>query len=170
MNLTAEPLLVKCCNFSKSCVFSQCSMTQFSSVAQSCLTLCNPMVWSMPGFPVPYCLPEFAHSCPLNQWCHPIILSSVALFSSCPKFFPASGSFPMSPLFTSGGQSIGASASTSVLPMNIQGWFPLGLTDLAAQGTLKCLLQHHSLKASILWCSAFFNGSTLTSIYLTTRK
>ena len=66
----------------------------------------------------------------LSWWCHPTISSSASLFSSCPKSFPASGSFPMSRLFTSGGQSIGASASTSVLPMNIQGWFPLGLTGL----------------------------------------
>ena len=63
------------------------------------------------------------------QWCHPTISSSTAPFSSCPQSFPASGSFPVSQLFTSGGQSIGASASASVL-MNIQGWFPLGLTGL----------------------------------------
>ena len=62
--------------------------------------------------------------CPLSPWCHPAISSSVVPFSSCPQSFPASGSFPMSRLFTSGGQSIRASAS--VLPMNIQGWFPLG--------------------------------------------
>ena len=63
--------------------------------------------------------------CPLSQWCHPTISSSVAHFSSCPQSFPASGSFPMNWLFTSGGHSIGASASASVLPMNIWGWFPL---------------------------------------------
>ena len=61
-------------------------------------------------------------------WCHPTISSYVVPFSSCPQSFPASGSFQMSQLFTSGGQSIGASASTSVLPMNIQDWFPLGWT------------------------------------------
>ena len=66
----------------------------------------------------------------INLWCHPTILSSVTPFSSCPQSFPASGSFPMSQLFTSGGQSIGASASASVLPMNIQDWFPLELTGL----------------------------------------
>ena len=66
--------------------------------------------------------------CPLCQWCYPTISSSVVLFFSCPQSFPASGSFPMNQLFASGGQSIGASAS--VLPMNIQGRFPLGLTDL----------------------------------------
>ena len=65
---------------------------------------------------------------PLRQWCHPAISSSVVPFSSCPQSFPASGSFPMSRFFTSGGQSIGVSASTSVLSMNIQDWFPWGWT------------------------------------------
>jgi len=70
------------------------------------------------------------NSCPLNQWCHPTISSSVIPFITYPQFFPASGSFPKSRLFASGGQSIGASSSASILPMNIQGWFPLGLTGL----------------------------------------
>ena len=65
---------------------------------------------------------------PLSRWCHPIISSSVVPFSSCPQSFPASGSFPMSQLFISGGQSIGVSASTSVLPVNTQDWSPLGWT------------------------------------------
>ena len=69
-------------------------------------------------------------SCSLNQWCHPTFSSSVTPFSTCLQSFPASGSFPMSWLFKSGDQSIGASASTSVLPMNIQGWFPLRVTGL----------------------------------------
>ena len=71
-------------------------------------------------------------SCPLSWWCHPSSSSSVIPFS-CLQSFPASGSFPMSCLFTSGGQSIGVSASTSVLPMNIQDWFPLGWTGLILQ-------------------------------------
>ena len=71
-----------------------------------------------------------SNSCPLRRWFHPIISSSVVLFSSCLQPFPASGSFLMSWLFTSGGQNIGASASASVLPTDIQGWFPLGLTGL----------------------------------------
>ena len=71
-------------------------------------------------------------SYPLNWWCHPTISSSVVPFSSCPQSFPALGSFPMSRLFASGGQSIGASASASVLPMNIQDWFPLGWTGLVS--------------------------------------
>ena len=71
-----------------------------------------------------------AYSNSLNQWCHPTISSSVVPFSSCLQSFPASGSFPMSQVFTSGGQSIRVSASASVLPMNIQDWFPWGLTGL----------------------------------------
>ena len=70
----------------------------------------------------------YSNSCPLSRWCHPTILSSVVPFSSCLQSFPASGSFPMSQFFTFGGQSIGVSASASVLPINIQDWFPLGLT------------------------------------------
>ena len=71
-----------------------------------------------------------SNSCPSSQWCHPTISSSVVPFSSCLQSFPASGSFPISQFFTSDGQSIGASASASVLPMNIQDWFPLGWTGL----------------------------------------
>ena len=70
----------------------------------------------------------YSNSCPLSRWCHPTISSSLVPFSSCLQSFPASGSFQMSQFFASGGQSIGFSASTSVLPMNIQDWFPLGLT------------------------------------------
>ena len=74
-----------------------------------------------------------SNSCALSQWCHPIISSPVTPFSSCPQSFPASGSFSTSQLFVSGGQSIGASASASVLPVNILGWFPLGLTGLISK-------------------------------------
>ena len=74
-----------------------------------------------------------SNSCPLSWWCHPTILSSVVPFSSCLQSLSASGSFPMSQFFTSGSQSIGVSASASVLPMNIQNWFPLGLTGLILQ-------------------------------------
>ena len=99
----------------------------FCSVDQSCPTLCNPMDCSMPGFPALHYLPEFTQT--HVHWIDDAttISSSVTLFSSYLQPFPASGSFPMSRLFVSGGQSIRASAS--VLPMNIQGWFPLGLTD-----------------------------------------
>ena len=98
-------------------------------------------------------------SCPSGWWCHPTMSSSVVPFSSCLQPFLASGSFPMSQFFTSGGQSVGVSALASVLPMNIQDWFPLGWTGwipLQSKGLFKSLLQHHSSKASILRCSAFF--------------
>ena len=117
----------------------------------------SPRVWS--------------NSCPLSQWYHPTVSSSVTPFPSCPQSFPALGSFPMSWLFMSGGQSIGASAS--VFPMDIQSWFPLGLTGwfdlLAVQGSLKSLLQHHSSEASIIWCSAFF-AVQLSHLYMTLGK
>ena len=108
--------------------------------------------------------------CPLSQWCYPTTSSSVVPFSSHLQSFPASGSFQVSQFFASGGPSTGVSASASVLPMNIQDWFPLGLTDLrAVQGTLKSLLQHHSSKASVLQCSAFFIVQ-LSHPYMTTGK
>ena len=82
--------------------------------------------------PCPSPTPEaFSNSYPLSQWCHQTISSSVVPFSFL-QSFPASGSFPVNQFFASGGQSIGASASAPVLPMNIQDWFPLGLTSLAA--------------------------------------
>ena len=109
----------------------------------------------------------YPNSCPLSQWCHQTILSSVVPFSSCPQSFPASGSFQMSQLFTSGAQSIGVSASASVLPMISYGtdWFDL----LAVQETLKSLLQYHSSKASILQHSSFFMVQ-FSHPYMTTRK
>ena len=107
----------------------KCSFqVQFSSVAQLCLTLWEPMDARLPH---PSLTPRaWSNSCTSNQWCHPTISSSVIPFSSCLQSFPASGSFPVSHLFTSSSQSIGASASASVLPMNIQDWFPLGWTGL----------------------------------------
>ena len=111
------------------------------------------------------------NSCQSSWWYHPTILSSVIPFSSCPQSFPASRSFQMSQLFTSGGQRIGASALASVLPMNIQGWSPLGLTGLISLKSmgLSSLFQHHSSKASVLQCSAFFMVQ-LSHLYMTTRK
>ena len=99
-----------------------------------------------------------SNSCPLSQWCHQTISSSVVPVSSLLQSVPPLGSFAVSQFFTSGSQSIGVSASASVLSMNIQDWFPLGLDWLdllAVQGTLKSLPQCHSSKASILQCSAF---------------
>ena len=102
---------------------------QFSSVAQSCPTLCDPMDYSMPGPPCPSPTPRVhTNPWPLSWWCHPTVSSSVIPFSSCPQSFPASGSFQMSQLFASGGQRIGVSASASVLPMNTQDCSPLGWT------------------------------------------
>ena len=108
----------------------------------------------------------YSNSCPLSQWCHPTISSSVIPFSSHLQSFSASGSFPMSQLFAWGGQSIGVSVSTSVLPMNIQDWFALGFTPwlLTVQGTPKSLLQHHSSKACSLALS-FLYSPTFTSIH-----
>ena len=97
--------------------------------------------------------------CPLSWWCHPTISSSVVPFSSCPQSFPASGSFPMSQFFSSGGQSIGVSASASVLLMNIQDWFHLGLTGLISSQSKelsRTFSKYLNSKASILQCSAFF--------------
>ena len=101
------------------------------SVTKLLPTCCDAVNFSMPGFSVVHhYLPEFpSNSCPLTQWCHPIISSSVVPFS-CLQSFPASGYFPRSQFFVSGGQSIGASASASVILTNIQDWFHLGLTCL----------------------------------------
>ena len=86
--------------------------------------------------PCPSSTPRaYPNSCPLSQWCHPTISSSVIPFFSCPQSFPESGSFPMSQLFLSDGQSTGVSASASVIPMTIQSWFPLGLTGLISLQT-----------------------------------
>ena len=111
-----------------------------------------------------------SNSYPLNWWCHPTISSSVTHFSSCPQSFPASGSLAVSWLFTSGDQSIGA--STSVLPVNIQGWFPLGLTGLISllcKGLSGVFSSTTISKASILWHSAFFMVQ-LWHLYRTTGK
>ena len=101
----------------------------FSAVSQSCPTLRpHGLQHSRPPCPSP--TPgACSDSCPLRRWCHPTISSSVVPFSSHLQSFPASGSFPGSQFFASGGQSIGVSASASVLPMTIQDWFPIGWTD-----------------------------------------
>ena len=127
--------------------------------AQSCPTL-RPH--GLRHARLPYPSPSHracSNSCPSSQWCYPTTSSSVVPFSSCLSSFPASASFLKS-VFVSGGQCIGTSVPASVLLMNIQDWFPLGLTgliSLQSKGrTLKGLLQHHSSKPSILWRSAFF--------------
>ena len=123
---------------------------------------------SMPGFPVLHYLPEFAQNHVHYQWCHPTISSSVTPFSF-PLSSPASGSFPMSQLFTSGGQSIGVSAS--VLLMNMQDWFLLGLTGLISSLSkgLSRVFAHHSSKASVLRHSVFFMVQ-LSHPYMTLEK
>ena len=113
--------------------------TLFSVTHAKALSLSHSVMfdsWQLQGLqharlPCPSLTPRaYSNSCPLSWWCHPTISSSVIPFSSHLQTFPASGSFQVSQFFISGGQSIGVSGSTSVLPMNIQDWFPLGLTDL----------------------------------------
>ena len=144
---------------------------QFSSVTQLCPTLCDPMDCSTPGLPVHHQLPEFTKTHWVGDAIQPSHPSSVVPFSSHLQSFPASESFPMSQLFASGGQSTGVSASTSVLPMNIQDWFPLGWTgwiSLQSQG-LSRVFSNTSSKASILWCSTFFMVQ-FSHPYMTTGK
>ena len=109
-----------------------------------------------------------SNSCPLSWWCYLTISSSVIPISSRLQYFQASGPYLMSQFFASGGQSIGASGSASVLPMNIQDWFPLGWVALISLQSKGLFLQHHSWKASIL-CSAFFTVQ-LSHPYMTTGK
>ena len=146
---------------------------QFSSLTQLCPTLCDPMDCSTPGFPVHHHSWSLLQHLSVESVCHPTISSSVIPVSSCFQSFPASGSFPSSQFFESGGQSSGVSDSTSVLPMNKYSGlisFRMNWLDLlAVQGTLKSLLQHHSSKASILQCSAFFTVQ-LSHPDMTTRK
>ena len=112
----------------------------------------------------------YSNSCPLSQWCHPTISSSVVPFSSRLQSFPASESFPVSQSFASGDQSIGVSALAPVLPMTGLLSFRMDWLDLlAVRGTLKSLLQHHSSKASILRHSAFLKVQ-LSHSYMATGK
>ena len=109
----------------------------------------------------------YSNSCPLSWWCHPTISSSVVPISSCLQSFPASRSFQMSQFFTSGGQSIGVSASASVLPMNIQDWFPLGLTgwiSLLSKG-LSRVFSNTTVKSINSSALSFLYSPTLTSIH-----
>ena len=114
--------------------------------------------WQHARLPCPSPTPgAYSNSCPLSWWCHPTISSSVPCFSSCPQSFPASESFPISQFFTSGGQSIGASASVLVLPMNVQGWFPLGLTGLIfplSKGLLRVFSR------TTVWKHQFFSSQS----------
>ena len=131
--------------FSFSVMYNSLQPTEQQHTRPPCLSL-SPWVCS--------------NSRPLISWYHPTVSLSVIPFSSCHQSSPESGSFPVSQLFASGCQSIRASASASILPINIQGRFPLGLpVSVSLQskgGTLKSLFQHHNFRASILWHSAFF--------------
>ena len=145
---------------------------QFSSVGQSCPTLCNPMNCSTPGLPVHHQLPESTQTQhPSSRWCHPTISSSVVPFSSCPKSLPASVFSNESTLCMRWPKYWGFSFSIS--PSNEHPGlisFRMDWLDLlAVQGTLKSLLQHHSSKASILRRSAFFTVQ-LKHPYMTTGK
>ena len=147
------------------------SSVQFSrSVVSGSLRPCEPQ-HARPPCPSP--TPGVhTNPCPWSRWCLPAISSSVVPFSSCHQSFPESGSSQMSQLFTWGGQSIGVSASASVLPMNTQDWSPLGWTgwiSLKSKGLFKSLLQHHSSKASILQRSAYFIVQ-LSHPYMTSGK
>ena len=129
---------------------------------------------SMPGFPVLHYLSPgiFSNSCPWSWWCHSTISFSVAPFSSCPQSFPASGSFPVSWLFTSGDQSIGASASASILLMNIQNWFPLGFTGLISfpvKGLSQVFSSTTIQKHQFFSTSVFFMVQH-SHLYMTTGK
>ena len=143
-----------------------CSSVQFShSVVSNSLW---PHGLQHPRPPCPSPTPGFhPNPCPLSWWCHPTISSSVVLFSSCPQSLPASGSFQMSQLFASGGQSIGVSASTSVLPMNTQDWSPLGWTgwiSLQSKGLSKVFSNTTTQKHQFFGAQLSFSP-TLTSIH-----
>ena len=109
----------------------------------------------------------YLNSCPLSRWCHPTISFSVVPIYSCPQSFPASGCFPMSQLFASGGQSIGVSASASVLLINIQSWFPLGLTGLISilSKELSRVFSSTTIQKHRLFSAYPPLYQTLTSIY-----
>ena len=140
---------------------------QFSSVTQSCRSL-RPHEPQHARPPCPSPTPGvYPNSCALSRWCHPTISSSVVPFSPCPQSFPASGSFQMSQLSTSGGQSIGVSASTSVLPINTQDWSPLGWTgwiSLQSKGFSRVFSNAtvQRINSSVL---SFLYSPTLTSIH-----
>ena len=144
---------------------------QFSSVAQSCPTLW-PHGLHCTRLSCPSLTPgAYSKSCPWSRWCDPTILCSVTPFSFFPQSFPASGSFQIRQFFTSGGQRIGVSASTSVLPMNIKGWFLLGLTgwiSLQSKGLLRVFSN-----TTVQKCQFFSTQPSLQSnshSYMTTRK
>ena len=152
------------------CIWLGCATLSIQYFSSFCVILwffkciLNITFWGLKKKPSPGAC---SNPCPLSQWCHPTISSSVVPFPSSPQSFPTSGSFPVSQLFTSGGQSIRASASAAVLPMNIQGQFSLGLTGMISlltkgllransQGTSKC--GNNTCSSSLLTFSPYFQG------------
>ena len=136
-------------------VFMQWNV-QFSSVQ----SLSRVRLFATPWITAHQASLSITNSCSSSRWCHPAISSSVVPFSSCPQSLPASASFPMSQLFTWGGQSIGVSASASVLPMNTQDWSPLGWTgriSLQSKGLSRVfsnttVQKHQFFGAQLIWC------------------
>ena len=143
-------------------------LLQLSTVVQWCPTLCDPMKCSTPGFPCPSPTPRaYSNSCPLSWWWHPTFSPSVIPFSSRLQSWSASGSFPMSQFFTSRDQRIAVSAAASVLPVNIEDWFPLwltGLISLQSKGLSRVFsnTQFKSISSSVL---SFLYSLTLISIF-----
>ena len=139
----------------------------YCSIAQLCLTLCDPVDCSTPGFPILHYLWEFAQT--HVHWVNDAIQSShpVTSFSFCLQSFPASGSFPVNQLFTSGSQSIGTSASASDLLMNIQFWLPLGLTGLIS---LQSKGPSRVFSSTTVWKHQFFGAQPSLRPYITTEK
>ena len=143
----------------------------FSSVQFSCSVVSNPLrphELQHARSPCPSPTPGvYSNSCPLSQWCHPAISSSVSPFSSCPQYLPASGSFPMSQLFAWGGQSTGVSASASVLPKNTHDWCPLGWTgwiSLQSKG-LSRVFSNTTVQKHQFFSTQLSHSPTLTSIH-----
>ena len=151
--------------------FAQLSVSQFShSVVSDSL---RPYDSQHARPPCPSPTPGvYSDSCPSSRWCHPAISSSVIPFSSCPQSLPASGSFPLSQLFTWAGQSIGVSASASVFPNNTRDWSPSGWTgwiSLQSKGLSRVFSNTTVQKHQFFWCSAFFTVQLLHP-YMTTGK
>ena len=152
-----------------------CNHPEYNKIFYTCCCSVTAMSNSLPShglqharLPCPSLSPKVcSNSCPRSRWCHPTISSSVAPFFSCPQSFPSPGSFPVSQIFPSGGQSTGASASASVLPMNIQGWFHWGLTgliSLLSKGPRRVSLAPQFERINFPALSLLY-GPTLTSIH-----
>ena len=146
-----------------------------SPVAQLCPALHDPTDRRTPGLPFHHQSPELTqtNSCPLSRWCHPTISSSFIPFSSRLQSFPESGSFPMSQFFTSSGQSIGVSGSTSVLPVNTQDWFPLGWTgwiSLKSKGLSRVFTGLSSKASPMRHCSTLLFPPCVYSVNVSSSE